>query len=84
MPHSVCAKHVNGVDCYNCEIQTYVNKLCSRRRDISLSMILHHFISLKQPELSLNVTHTRSEIAREFARNQFHKERLEFNEERDW
>ena len=29
------------------EIQTNVNSLCSRRRDISLGMILRHSISLK-------------------------------------
>ena len=40
--HSVCAKQDNGVDCYDCVIQTYVNALCSHRRDISLCMILRH------------------------------------------
>ena len=25
-----------------------------------------------------------SEMTREFARNEFHRERLEYNEERDW
>ena len=29
MIHSVCAKHDNGVDCYECEIQTHVNALWS-------------------------------------------------------
>ena len=55
IPHSVCAKHDNGVDCYDCEIQTNVNWLCSHRRDISLFMILRHSISLKELEHILNV-----------------------------
>ena len=55
-PHSVCAKHDNDVDCYDCVLQNNVNALCSHRRDISLCMIFRNSISLKQLELSLNVT----------------------------
>ena len=50
--HSVCAKHDNGVDCYDCIIPTRVNTLYSHRRDISLCMILHHAITLKYLEHS--------------------------------
>ena len=46
------SKHDNGVDCYDCEIQTPVNALCSHRRDISLCTILHHAITLKDLEHS--------------------------------
>ena len=53
--HSVCAKHDNGVDCYDCEIQTNANALCSHRRDISLCMILRYSISLKELEHIFNV-----------------------------
>ena len=35
----------NGVDCYDCEIQTNVNALCAHRMDISLCMILPHDIT---------------------------------------
>ena len=55
MPHSVCAKHDNGIDCYDCDIQTNVNALCFHRRGMSLCMILRHAISLKELEHSLNV-----------------------------
>ena len=47
MIHSVCTKHNNGVDCYDCEIQTHVNALWSHRRDMSLCMISCHAITLK-------------------------------------
>ena len=40
----------NGVDCYDCEIQTNVNALCVHRMDISLCMILPHDITLKELE----------------------------------
>ena len=55
IPHSVCAKHNNGVDCYDREIQTNVNGLCSHRRDISLYTILRHSICLEELEHILNV-----------------------------
>ena len=42
--YSVCAKHYNGVNCYDSKIQTHVNVLCSHKRDISLCMILRHAI----------------------------------------
>ena len=31
----LCTKHDNGVDCYDCEIQTYAKALCYKRRVIS-------------------------------------------------
>ena len=61
-----------------------MNALCSYRSDISLCMILRHAVGLKELEHSLNVTNTCSEMAREFARSYFHRERLEYNEEIDW
>ena len=44
--------HDNGVNCYDCEIQTHVKVLCSHRWDIALCMILPHAITLKELEHS--------------------------------
>ena len=56
MPHDisnyVCANHVNGVNCNDCEIQTRVNVLCSHSWDIALYMISRNVISLKELEHS--------------------------------
>ena len=46
----ISAKHDNGVDCYDCEIQTLVNVLCSHRGDISLGISLCYDIALKKLE----------------------------------
>ena len=48
--HSVSVKHDNGVDCYDCEIQTNVNALCAHRMDISLCIILPHDRTLQELE----------------------------------
>ena len=54
--NSVCANHVNGVNCYDCEIRTHVNVLCSHSWDIALYMISRNAIILEEPEHSKKVT----------------------------
>ena len=58
----MCAEHDYSVDCYDCEIQTHVNALCSHRRGISLCMISRYDIALKLLDCK--------EMAREFTRHE--------------
>ena len=62
-------------------LKYYVNALCSHRWDISLYMISRLAITLKVLEHSKNVKDTGSRMTRELARHEYHRERLEYNEE---
>ena len=61
-----------------------VNAQCSHRRHIPVWTILRHASIRKILEHSRILFNTRSGMARKFVRDVSHRERLEYNEERDW
>ena len=63
-------------------LKYYVNDaLCSHRSDISQYMISRHAVTLKVLKHSRNVRNTHSRMTSELARHEYHRERLEYNEE---
>ena len=66
------------------EINTHVYALCSHRRDISVCIITRYDITLKVLEHSSNVKEYPLWNCQGITRHIFPRERLEYNEERDW
>ena len=82
--HSVCAKHDNVIGCDACKMQTPVNVLCSCRRVIYFCMILLQSIILKKLRTFLEYNKVPDLNGQGIRKNEFNRERFDYNEERGW